>query len=145
MTASSKRMYKRPEIVVDEDGRSKITKASWNHDTMALHLLANGLLEWIEVDDLARLVWGRNTEVFRKAVKRRLPGLKRHLALSYNHLLVVEYNGPRGSASAMKLYDPEIPHDVQAMNRMMQDMASRRDRMLDYYKKITGLSGLRED
>jgi len=42
---------------------------------MALHLLANGMLGWVPVGDLARLVWGRNSEVFRRNVKRRLPAL----------------------------------------------------------------------
>jgi hypothetical protein len=145
MTDTEKRLYKRPEIVVDQEGRTHLTKASWNNDTMALHVIANGLLGWIDVDDLARLVWGRNTETFRRGVKRRLPGLKRHLALTYNHLLVVEYNGPRGSASALKIYDPSGMGDTQAMQRMLQDMAARKDNMLTYYEKVTGLSGIRKE
>lgn len=145
MTAESKRLYRKPEIVVDQEGRTKITKASWNHDTMALHILASGLLEWIEVGALARLVWGRNTEAFRKDVKRRLPGLKRHIALNYNQLLVVEYtDGRHKSASAMKIYDPTSFSDVQAMKAMMAGMVKRRDNMLNYYQKITGLSGMRD-
>jgi hypothetical protein len=142
MTDTERRVYRKPEIVVDQDGRTHITKACWNHDTMAQHVLANGMLAWIPVADLARLVWGRNTEAFRRSVKRRLPGLKRHLALAYNHLLVVEYNDARGSASAVKVYDPDIPSDVQAMERMLADMIARKDGMLSYYKKVTGLSGI---
>jgi len=137
-----KRIYHRPEIVTDQEGRTKLTKAAWNNDTMALHVISNGMLGWIDVGDLARLVWGRNTDTFRRAVKRRLPGLKRHLALTFNHLLVVEYSGVRGSASALKIYDPDVPGDVQAMHRMLADMAARRDNMLLYYEKITGLSGV---
>jgi len=143
MTSTEKRLYKRPEIVTDEHGRTRITKASWNHDTMAVYIVENGGVHWIEVGELARLVWGRNTEVFRKQVKRRLPALKRHLALAYNHLLVVEYNGARGAATALKVYDPETGSDVQAMQRMLGDMATRRDKMLTYYEKVTGLSGIR--
>lgn len=139
---STRTPYRKPEIIVDQDGRTHITKASWNHDTMALHLLANGVLGWIKVDELARLVWGRNTEAFRRSVKRRLPGMKRHLALNYNRLLVVEYNGARGSASAVKIYDPNIPSDVQAMQRMLLDMEARKDNMLHYYQQVTGLSGI---
>lgn len=145
MTESGKRIYQRPEIVTDQEGRTHLTKASWNNDTMALHIIANGMLGWIEVGDLARLVWGRNTEAFRRSVKRRLPGLKRHLALTYNHLLVVEYNGVRGSASALKIYDPNGIGDLQAMQRMMHDMAARKDNMLHYYEKVTGLSGIRSE
>jgi hypothetical protein len=141
----SQRLYRRPEIVTDQEGRTHITKASWNHDTMSLHILSHGMMGWIKVDDLARLVWGRNTEAFRKAVKRRLPGLKRHMALKYSHLLVVEYNGPRGAATAMKIYDPNTSDDVQAMYRMLADMAARKDGMLTYYEKVTGLSGLRQE
>jgi hypothetical protein len=137
--------YRRPEIVVDQDGRTHLTKASWNHDTMALHLLANGMLGWVPVGDLARLVWGRNSEVFRRNVKRRLPALKRHVALAYNHLLVVEYNDARGSASAVKIYDPSTAMDVQAMQRMLKDMRNRKDGMLTYYEKVTGLSGIEPD
>lgn len=144
MTEKAVRQYKRPEIVTDQEGRTHLTKASWNHDTMALHVMANGMLGWIEVGDLARLVWGRNTETFRRNVKKRLPGLKRHIALAYNQLLVVEYNDARGSASALKIYDPGSAHDVQSMQRMMLDMAARRDNMLNYYEKVTGLSGLKE-
>jgi hypothetical protein len=143
MSDKALRQYHRPEIVTDQKGRTHLTKAAWNHDTMALHIMANGMLGWIAVGDLARLVWGRNTEAFRRGVKRRLPALKRHLALAYNHLLVVEYNDARGSASALKIYDPSVPHDVQAMQRMMADMVARRDGMLAYYEKVTGLSGLR--
>ena len=139
------RLYRRPEIVVDQDGRTHLTKANWNHDTMALHLLANGMLGWVSVGDLARLVWGRNSEVFRKCVKRRLPGLKRHIALTYNHLLVVEYNDTRGSASAVKIYDPSAATDVQSMQRMLKDMRTRKDGMLTYYEKVTGLSGIEPD
>ena len=87
MTERAQRLYRRPEIVIDDNGRTHITKASWNPDTMALYIMQNGMTGWIPVGDLARLVWGRNTETFRRSVKRRLPGLKRHLALSYNHLL----------------------------------------------------------
>jgi hypothetical protein len=141
----SRAPYKRPEIVVDQDGRTHITKNSWNHDTMALYVLANGMIGWVLVGDLAKLVWGRNSEYFRRAVKRRLPALKRHVALKYSQLLVVEYNDVRGSASAVKIYDPSAAGDVQAMHRMIADMAARKDGMLDYYKKITGLSGLREE
>jgi hypothetical protein len=145
MTDTDRRLYRRPEIVTDQDGRTHLTKASWNHDTMARHIMANGVLSWIPVSDLARLVWGRNTEAFRHAVKRRLPGLKRHVALAYNHLLVVEYNDVRGSASAIKVYDRENPNDIKAMQRMLIDMAARRDNMLGYYEKITGLSGIKSD
>jgi len=112
---------------------------------MALHLLANGMLSWVPVGDLARLVWGRNTEFFRKSVKRRLPSLKRHIALTYNHLLVVEYNDARGSASAVKIYDPSAATDVQSMQRMLKDMRNRKDGMLTYYEKVTGLSGIETD
>jgi hypothetical protein len=143
MSDKALRQYHRPEIVTDQKGRAHLTKVVWNHDTMAVHIMANGMLGWIAVGDLARLVWGRNTEAFRRNVKRRLPALKRHLALAYNHLLVVEYNDARGSASALKIYDPSVPHDVQAMQRMMADMVARRDGMLAYYEKVTGLSGLR--
>lgn len=144
-TGGSRRLYRRPEIVVDEDGRTHLTKASWNHDTMALHILANGVTGWIEVGSLAKLVWGRNTDAFRRSVKKRLPGLKRHLALTYSHLLVVEYNDVRGSASAVKIYDPSITTDVQAMERMLRDMVTRKDNMLKYYQQVTGLSGVVED
>jgi hypothetical protein len=145
MTGKAPRLYRKPEIVTDQEGRTHITKASWNHDTMSLHILSHGATGWIKVDDLARLVWGRNTEAFRKAVKRRLPGLKRHMALKYSHLLVVEYNGARGSASAMKIYDPDAAGDVQSMQRMLFDMAARKDGMLTYYEKVTGLSGLQKE
>lgn len=137
--------YKRPEIIVDQDGRTHLSKSAWNHDTMSLHLLANGLISWIPVGDLARLVWGRNSDAFRKAVRRRLPALKRYIALTYNQLLVVEYNDVRGSASAVKIYDPSVAYDVQAMRRMLADMVARKDGMLNYYTKVTGLSGLDVD
>lgn len=142
MTERTRAPYRRPELVIEHDGRTRLTKASWNHDTMALYLLSNGMLSWITVSDLARLVWGRNTDAFRKAVKRRLPMLKRHLALTHNHLLVVEYNDARGSASAVKIYDPDSPGDIQSMQRMLADMIARKDGMLAYYKKVTGLSGI---
>ena len=145
MTEKAIRTYRKPEIVIDQNGRPHLTKASWNHDTMSLHVLENGTTGWIPVGDLARLVWGRNTETFRKAVKRRLPALKRHLALAYNHLLVVEYNDARGSASAVKVYDPDSTNDVQAMHRMLADMVARKDGMLSYYEKVTGLSGLQNE
>jgi hypothetical protein len=145
MTGKSQRLYRRPEIVVDQEGRPHLTKASWNHDTMSLHVLENGTTGWIPVGDLARLVWGRNTEAFRRAVKRRLPALKRHMALTHNRLLVVEYNDARGSASALKVYDPEVVGDVQAMHRMLADMVARKDGMLSYYEKVTGLSGLQNE
>jgi hypothetical protein len=137
--------YKRPEIVVDQDGRTHLTKASWNHDTMTLHLLANAVTSWVSVGELAKLVWGRNSDTFRKAVRHRLPALKRFIALSYNHLLVVEYNDARGAASAVKIYDPTVSSDVYAMQRMLADMTARKDTMLGYYKKVTGLSGLSPD
>jgi len=138
--SNGKKLYRRPEIVVDPEGRTHLTRASWNNDTMALHILTNGVTEWITVGDLARLVWGRNTESFRRDVKRRLSGLKRHMALAYNRLLLVEYHDVRGSASAVKVYDLTAKTDVSAMQRMLADMANRRDNMLNYYEKVTGLS-----
>jgi hypothetical protein len=144
MTDKSQRLYRRPEIVEDQEGRPHLTKASWNNDTMATHILSNGVMGWISVGELARLVWGRNSATFRKSVKRRLPAFKRHIALVYNHLLVVEYNGARGSASALKVYDPSSPHDVQSMQRMLADMVARKDGMLTYYEKVTGLSGIQQ-
>jgi hypothetical protein len=138
----SRAPYRRPEIVVDQDGRTHVDKPVWNHDTMSLHLLANGVIGWVMVGELAKLVWGRNSDNLRKAVRRRLPALKRFVALKYNHLLVVEYNDARGSASAVKIYDPSAPGDVQAMHRMLADMVARKDNMLNYYQKVTGLSGL---
>lgn len=142
---NEKRLYRRPEIIMDDEGRAHITKASWNHDTMAVHIMEHGMEGWIDVGDLARLVWGRNSETFRRSVKRRLPALKRHMALTYNRLLVVEYGGVRGSASALKVYNPKHPSDVPAMQRMMLDMAARKDGMLAYYEKVTGLSGLQPE
>jgi len=32
--------------------------------------------------------------------------------------------------------------DVQAMQRMLADMTARKDGMLSYYEKVTGLSGI---
>jgi hypothetical protein len=100
---------------------------------------------WIPVGALAKLVWGRNTENFRKAVRRRLPALKRFIALSYSQLLVVEYNDVRGSASSVKVYNSRADGDVQAMQRMLKDMSNRKDGMLTYYEKVTGLSGIEPD
>lgn len=137
--------YRRPEIVTDDIGRKHLTKATWNHDTMAIYIMEHGTHGWVAVGDLARLVWGRNSENLRKAVKRRLPALKRHVALAYEKLVVVEYHDSRGSASAVKIYNPDAPTDVQAMNRMIKDMRTRNDGMLSYYEKVTGLSGIEPD
>jgi hypothetical protein len=140
----SKRIYKKPEVVIDQDGRTTITRANWNNDTMAQYLLQHSTIRWIEVGELAKIIWDRNSDVFRRRVKDRLPGLKRHIALNYNHLLVVEYSDVRGGASAVKIYDPSVTGDVQAMEKMLRDMTTRKDNMLKYYERVTGLSGVTE-
>jgi hypothetical protein len=145
MAGNAVKKYKRPEIVAGSDGRKSLSKPVWNHDTMAEHVMATGLVKWIKVGELARLVWGRSNDNFRRDVRRRLPNLKRHIALAHNHLLLVEYNDPRGAASAVKIYDPAKTADVQAMHRMLTDMMARKDALLNYYEKVTGLSGLVEE
>jgi hypothetical protein len=136
------RLYHRPELFVDDNGRTRINKAVWNHETMATYCLTNGVNNWIKIGDLARVVWGRNTPSFCRAVRRRLSGFKRQMALMHNQLIVVEYNDVRGSASALKVYDYQSLGDRQAMEKMLTEMESRKDNMLDYYRRTTRLSGL---
>src|SRR5262245_46779475 len=99
-----------------------VSHGMWNHDCMADWITANGRDRWIEIGELARMVWRHNSESNRRQARRRLPALKRIMATNHNQLLVVQYNGRHNSASAIKLYDKNSSTDQQAMMEMIAEM-----------------------
>lgn len=119
--------------------RQAVSSGRWNHDCIAEYILANAKGRWIEIGELGKVAFGSKNESNRMRVRKRLPVLKRIVALHYNELLVVEYAGRHGSASAVKVYDRTSQADRQMMLLMVKRMADQRDKLTEHYKRITGL------
>lgn len=132
------RQIRKPELVTIGNHQT-ISHGMWNHDVMADYVLKHGHDHWIEIGELARLVWRHNSQANRDAVRKRLSPFKRVMVTNHNRLLLVEYSGRRGAATAVKLYDRTSPADEQAALRMIAEMEVRRDRMTDFYKTFIGL------
>ena len=95
-------------------------------------------IDRIDTGELGKLVFGYKSSKTREKVRRRLPALKKIMALHRNELLVIEYSGAYGGARAVKCYDRTSATDEQAMLLMLKRMEEQKDKMLAFYKAVCG-------
>ena len=132
--------------IIDIGKRKAISSGRWNHDVIAEYIIGRGKYAGLlDIGDLGKLAFGFKGNNSRKMVRKRLSGLKKVMALHYGELLAVEYEGPHEAASKVKVYDPNSLADQELIKTMIDKMTREKDKMLNYYKKVTDLFGSDEE
>lgn len=131
---------KQKPVLVQIGKRQTISSGRWNYNFVAEYIINDKKnSRWIDTGELGKLIFGYKSSITRHKVRHRIPQLKQIMALHYNRLLVVEYAGSHGGATAVKVYDEKSDSDRQAMHLMIKRMGEQKDKMLDYYQRITGM------
>lgn len=127
-----------PTQVIEVGGRKALSKGGWRQDGVATYLM-DERHKYHTVGDLARLAFGGNCKATRTKVRARLPKLRSTLALQYGELLVTEFGGGYGAATAVKIYDRSSETDRHNMRLFIERLDAQSDRMAAYYRRVTGL------
>jgi hypothetical protein len=130
---------RKPPMLIEVGDRQVISSGRWNDQVMADYALLHCRDEWGDIGELARLVFRNNSEARRKYVRHRLSKLFNYLFDNHGQMLVVEYNGPNHSASAIKIYDGKTEAERQAMRARLAKMKQAGDIRADKYNRCLEL------
>jgi hypothetical protein len=135
----------KPELVTIKN--RSVSPYGFRHVLMADHLtehLGSVSKQWCEVSCLARTMFGRNSEVNRAAVRRRLAAAFRWF-LDRKLFLVIDYEGfgqgHHGESKAVKIYDPtkQLALELQSAQEQLDRMLRRREISKERYDKALEL------
>lgn len=109
------------------------------------HVVAKPKHQWCDMSCATRTVnGGRSTLTGKKQMRQRTAGLFRYL-LNKGKFLLIEYSGPRGQISAIKLLDPGFASQAEMdMAQMQLDrMKKRGDIQQHNYVRAQSIIGLK--
>lgn len=135
----------KPEIVTI--GNREITSHGlWNNAVLADWLMLNAQRKWISIGELAKIAWHQNTLTTKKRARRNLSRLWHYLLVERGRLLVVEYETDgHHRAQAVKLYDPQAPHEREIIELRLARMTKNKELTEDRYQRAIGLLSLPND
>jgi hypothetical protein len=105
-------LKKRPQPTLISVGNKQVTShGRWNDDLITSFVLTHGYSRWIEIKELARVAYHGGQPSNQDRVRGKMHRLFK-TALSRNVMLVIEYDGPHNSATAVKVLDKDSEPEV---------------------------------
>lgn len=137
----------KPELVTIKN--RSVSPYGFRHALMRDHLeehLASLRKQWCEVGCLARTMFGRNSEVNRRAVRQRMSFAFKWF-LDKGIFLVIDYEiyggGHHGEAKALKIYMPsgQLTLELQSAKSQIDRMLRRKEITQERYDKARKILG----
>jgi len=137
----------KPELVTVRN--RSVSPYGFRHALMADHLeehLGSLRKQWCEIGCLARTMFGRNSDVNRKAVRQRMSFAFRWF-LDRGIFLVIDYEahgaGHHGEAKALKIYKPsaQLTLELQSAHSQIDRMLRRKEITQERYDKALQILG----
>jgi hypothetical protein len=139
------RTIKRPELVTI--GKRTISVGGWKTGNVETHLRWHATLQpsrqWCKIECLARTMYGQNRAQSREDTRKRIARTFK-LFLEQKLFLVIEYAGPHGQISAVKLHDSKTDSisEKQFAERQLQRMKNNHEVNLEAWHKALEIIGL---
>ena len=121
------------------NGRKRTLGGRWDKARVA-ELLEEERNRKFTLDDLARLIYGTNTQTNRDSVRKHLP-TQRGYMLSLMRPFVTDY-GPRGTIISIKFYEKDNAGDAEALSAELRRLVRRNELSHDRYQKICAVLSL---
>lgn len=122
-------------------GSREVSPCGWRDDMAIDYIRRNGRDRYITVGELARVFYGQNVPVSKERVRRRLPGITYKLVAQHAEVLIPEIEGSYRRVSAVKIFDPSIPVDIQAAKEKIRKMAQRKKITAEQFDLLCAVIG----
>jgi hypothetical protein len=121
------------------DGRKRTLGGRWDKARVA-EVLEEARSRKFTLTDLAKLVYGTNTQTYRDNTRKHLPSQRSYM-LSLMKPFVTEY-GPRGVINSVKFYEKDNADDRDALNVELSRLLHRNELSHDRYVKLCSVLSL---
>jgi hypothetical protein len=121
------------------NGRKRTLGGRWDKARIA-EVLEETRSKKFTLADLAKLVYGTNTESYRDNARKHLP-TQRSYMLSLMKPFVTEY-GPRGIINSVKFYEKDNADDRNALSAELSRLLHRNELSHDRYQKLCSMLSL---
>jgi hypothetical protein len=115
------------------NGRKRTLGGRWDKARIA-EVLEESRTKKFTLADLAKIVYGTNTQTYRDDVRKHLSNQRTYM-LGLMKPFITEY-GPRGIIISVKFYDKDIAADRDALDAELSRLVARNELSQDRYVKL---------
>jgi hypothetical protein len=134
-----KRVVSLPVWRVSPDGKKKNLGGRWNMQRIE-EILIESRNKKFSMDDLARLVYGSTSLLYRDRVRKHIPAQRNHMMAKL--VPFVTSYGARGRIEAIKLYDSNETDDRERLSSELERLRFRNEISVERYTKLRDVLSL---